>query len=169
MLSKEAKNYIKQNQYLLEENKFQKFFDKCDWAFKNEIAEFFLLDCDINFLEYMTEISSYLFYNSKRLESINIPDSVTKICKSAFSSCILLQSITISNSVTKIDDYAFYWCTSLQSVTIPDSVIEIGKDAFAYCASLKEIKLPKHLKENGLKLSDIGIQPRKVGTKVIWY
>ena len=84
MLSEKAKKYIKDNQKLIEEDNFQEFFNKCYEYNRCEIAEFFLLDCDINFLEYMIEIPDHLFFESKRLKNIFILDSVTYIGDYAF-------------------------------------------------------------------------------------
>lgn len=163
MLSEEAKEYIEKNKILLQEDRFQEFFNECRSG-KCKIAEFFLFDCDINFLEYMTEIPKELFWNSSRLKSLNIPDSVTKIGGGAFSWCESLQSIIIPESVKEIDSYAFYSCTSLQSIDIPNSVTAIGDHAFQHCESLEKIKLPTRFKDDLIQICIDETQ-----TKVIWY
>ena len=169
MLSEEAKEYIKYNNVLLKEDNFQEFFNECDDNNKCELAEFFLFDCKINFLEYMTEIPEWLFYSSEKLKNISIPNNIIKINDNAFHNCDKLKSISIPDSVIEIEKEAFCWCESLQSITIPDSVTKIGKNAFYMCNSLKEIKIPKHLKENGLELSNIGIYSWSDIKKITYY
>ena len=113
-----------------------------------------------------TEINQYVFYNCKRLTSIdlsgctsltNIGDrafygcskltsadlnqcnSLTTIGNSAFNDCIGLTSITLPGSLTSIGDYAFETCRGLTSVVIPASVTSIGTYVFRYCGGLESI------------------------------
>jgi len=67
-------------------------------------------------------------FNSKRLESVVIPDGVTSIGDGAFSYCGL-KYIAIPKSVTSIGNYAFEG-NNLTNITIPDGIISIGRSAF---------------------------------------
>jgi hypothetical protein len=78
-------------------------------------------------------------YNSRWIESIEIPNSVTSIGKYAFADCVFLKSVTIPNSVTNIGDYAFSRCSGLTSATIGKSVKNIGDYAFYNCSNLLRI------------------------------
>lgn len=168
MLDDFYKQYIKENKELLKEDRFEEFFDKVWVNHRSKLAEFFLLDCDINFLEYMTEISDNLFAGSDRLESIKIPNSITNIRPLAFMECRALEEVIIPDSVTVICGSAFRDCDSLKSITIPKSVEYIYDNAFWNTPNLREIKLSRELKDK-ITLSRIGIFPRKNNVKVILY
>ena len=114
MISNKAFKYIENNSFLLKEDKFKEFFDKCnDFYLKRELAEFLLLDCDINFLEYMKSIPNHLFYKSNRLVELSIPESIIEIENNVFENCRSLKSITMLDSINKIDENAFYGCLAL--------------------------------------------------------
>jgi hypothetical protein len=90
----------------------------------------------------VTSISSYAFYESTSITSIEIPDSVTSIGMYAFYYCTSLTSIVIPDSVTSIGSSAFSRCSSLTSIEIPDSVTSISNLAFSSCTSLTSIVIP---------------------------
>ena len=75
-------------------------------------------------------ISTWSFYNCRKLMSINIPDSVTSIESEAFWGCVQLSEINIPDGVTRIDYGAFWGCSSLTNVVIPKTVTTIGSLAF---------------------------------------
>ena len=52
-----------------------------------------------------------------------------------------LTNVTIPNSVTEIGLYAFVGCEGLTSITIPDSVTVIGHEAFRRCTGLTRINV----------------------------
>ena len=68
--------------------------------------------------EGTTTISSNIFQNYTKPQSIIIPDSVKMINMNAFDGCTSLTDVTIGNGVTKISYYAFQNCTALTSITV---------------------------------------------------
>lgn len=144
MLDEKAKKFIEKNKDLLQNDNFQEFFNGCEWPMSVDIAKFFMLDCGINFLEYMTYISDFFFMS--HIKSLDIPNSITEIGGCAFSDCKFLQDISIPNSVTKIGDGIFNNCRKLESVILPNSISEISEGMFYDCRSLKEIIIPKSIK-----------------------
>ena len=96
----------------------------------------------VRFVDGVTSIGNYSFYDCSGLTSVTIPDSVTSIGEEAFSGCSSLVSITIPYGVTYIGRFAFYGCNDLTSITIPDSVTSIDFKAFWRCSGLTSITIP---------------------------
>lgn len=165
------------NKKLLNENKFDELFkniqDQGYFSFNSYgMAEFpselsqFLIDANIDFIPYLTEILFYMFcdvdfknkpvvlgqitklesysFSNSNLTSITIPNSVEEIESDVFRNCSELTSVIISNGVVKIGAFAFQRCTGLTSITIPDSIIRIGDYAFAGCTELIDINFGKN-------------------------
>ncbi len=118
-----------------------------------------ILDCIGGAFEGCTSLTSVVFEEGSRLESIGqsafayctslesitIPASVTGICvpettgmqleieyeRGTFSGCTSLKSVEFEKGsrLETIGDLAFTGCTSLESITIPASVTEIGASA----------------------------------------
>ena len=126
----------------------------------------------------VTEISAGVFYNSKGLTSVTIPNSINSIGTDAFAGCDNLTSVTI-NSEAPINDAGIYLkkgqlryyvldksTVSVVSddnqnyagdIVIPSkitagntfSVIGIGGYAFAECINLKSVTIPNTIKTIG--------------------
>ena len=97
----------------------------------------------VRFVDGITAIGNYAFYQCSSLTSVTIPSSVTSIGENAFGLCTSLTSITITDSVTSIETGAFWGCTSLTGITIPNSVTSIGGSAFSSCTGLTDIVIPE--------------------------
>jgi hypothetical protein len=69
----------------------------------------FLIEHDVDPLNYVTRVHTNMFYNCKYSEII-VPDNVTRIEELAFSACDRLRLIHIPQSVTFIDQRAFMGC-----------------------------------------------------------
>lgn len=80
--------------------------------------------------ESVTDIGSYAFRLSGKLEEVIIPSTVTTIGEGAFYQCFALTDMTIPNSVTAIHYAAFAACSNLAAVNIPEKVTSISKAAF---------------------------------------
>lgn len=86
------------------------------------------------------EITSYLFYQFTKAESIILPKSANSgVGDRAFCQCSELLSIDIPNGSTSIGRKAFYTCDKLSKITIPNSVSYIWPEAFIGCSEIKEI------------------------------
>ncbi|MDD7255414.1 leucine-rich repeat domain-containing protein [Bullifex porci] len=127
----------------------------------------------VRFVDGVTSIGSFAFFNCVLLNSVTIPSSVNSIGSYAFSHCTGLTSITIPDSVkeigssaflisgltsitipegvTSIEDSTFSGCNDLTSITIPSSVTSIGNCAFFGCTKLTSIKIPERVTSIGEK------------------
>lgn len=92
-------------------------------------------------------ISDFAFYDCYSLTSISIPKNVMHIGKNAFSRCDSLESVVFdSNSnLEVIPFFAFDFCYSLKTINLPNSLKSIGYCAFRGCESLENITLPNGL------------------------
>ena len=113
--------------------------------------------------EGYTAISSEVFKNCKKLESITIPDSVKTIEGGAFNEHKTLKRVSLPAGVS-IGGRAFYHCESLESVTVrkdseagasaPENA-EIGDEAFAECRKLTHMEVPGGMKTIGVRAFDL--------------
>ena len=145
LINEESREYILKNKELIDDNNFQKFFDNCDTILRSDISNFFLNDCDINFLEYMRVIPESLFYYS-RIKSIDLPKSIYMIDSYGFDTCKELVSISIPDTVVDIEDHAFYSCYKLRFIKLPKYLANIKESTFAECEDLSNIILNEQLK-----------------------
>ena len=97
----------------------------------------------VRFVDGITAIGNYAFYQCSSLTNVSIPNSVTSIGEDAFGLCTSLTSITIPDSVTSIETGAFWGCYNLTGITIPNSVTSIGEGAFSSCTGLTDIAIPE--------------------------
>ena len=72
-------------------------------------------------------------FESKKIKSIEWPQSVTAIPDSCFHRCINLKIITIPEGTKSIGTNAFYEYKSLQYIELPESLETIGSGAFTSC------------------------------------
>lgn len=77
-----------------------------------------------------SDIAYAMFFNCKKLASVDVRNPVKDIGVKAFYGCECLTSVTLPNSVTNIDEKVFNECYKLESINIPDSVVHIGDQAF---------------------------------------
>ena len=108
-----------------------------------------------------TAISSDVFRNCKKLESITIPDSIKTIEAGAFNEHKSLKRVSLPAGIS-IGGRAFYHCESLESVTArkdaegktaPENA-EIGEEAFAECRKLTHMEVPDGVKTIGVRAFD---------------
>lgn len=82
------------------------------------------------------------FY-TKRVASLEIPDSYVEIGASAFAGCTTLQTLTISpnSSLEVIGEYAFDGCTSLSgTLRIPKKLTRLNSFCFRNCKNLTNVE-----------------------------
>lgn len=90
----------------------------------------------------VTVISQYLFKNSVKLESINIPASVLIIDQGAFENTPLLTTVTFepNGQLKEIVKYAFYK-SGVTHIELPETLEKIGLWAFAENPNLETVEL----------------------------
>lgn len=92
-----------------------------------------------------------IYYNSRNVTYVKIPDTVTTIMEKAFYNTTSLETVEIPSSVTEIGDLAFAGCSALKKLYIPEdgANMTIGKGAFVGCAKLTELNLPNRVTSVG--------------------
>ena len=96
-------------------------------------------------VEYqVTGIAAKAFKNSKKLQSIVIPDTITEIGAGSFEGCKNLKSVTIGKNVTSIGKNAFKNCKNLKKITVKSIKLKkVGKGALTGINRKCVIKVPK--------------------------
>lgn len=86
--------------------------------------------------EGIVNIYPFAFYESKLLESINLPDTTEKIYIAAFFECSGISGeLKLPPNLNYLDEYTFYGCSSLTGgLDIPGGVKNIGEAAFFGCS-----------------------------------
>ena len=90
------------------------------------------------YLDGLTYVGGYAFYNYSKLKSVNLPESVTELRGAAFQNCTALTSFIFSEKVTNISGSAFNGCSSLTELVIPASVTNIGTSALKIGSASKK-------------------------------
>jgi hypothetical protein len=96
---------------------------------------------------YSKDVSTLLWFPSKREGEFTIPETVNYIDEEAFYECAL--SKVVMPSVIGIGKLAFASCYELSSVTLSQSLIEIGESAFEGCSALSSIEIPASVTKIG--------------------
>ena len=99
----------------------------------------------INNVKYqVTGIAAKTFKNSKKLQTVVIPDTVTEIGTGSFEGCKKLKSVTIGKNVTSIGKNAFKNCKNLKKITVKSTKLKkVGKGALTGINRKCVIKVPK--------------------------
>ena len=92
----------------------------------------------------VTGIAAKAFKNSKKLQTVVIPDTVTEIGTGSFEGCKNLKSVTIGKNVTSIGKNAFKNCKNLKKITVKSTKLKkVGKGALTGINKKCVIKVPK--------------------------
>ncbi len=89
-------------------------------------------------------ITERMFYASN-YKTIKLPTTVTDIASEAFSNSRRLNSITLPESLKSIGSSAFA-STALTSIIIPDGVTEMGDRVMQHCGALTSVKIGNGVK-----------------------
>lgn len=108
---------------------------------------------DVIIPETCVRFKGNLFFDNKKIKTIQVPKSIRELPRGAFSNCLNLESIRLPGNLKRLSENVFLNCKSLKQFvfdgfpvnTIPDNVM-VEKGAFSGCALIKEIKLPGKLK-----------------------
>lgn len=105
------------------------------------------------------------FYNTPKLECIDIPNSVESISDSCFELCGV-KELVIPDKVTELSGNMFSGCSNLVSVKLPSSLSELSKKMFFGCSPLSSISIPRNITfipsscfRNCFNLSTISLPP----------
>lgn len=102
------------------------------------------------------KISSDIFVNCEKLETIKLSDKLTFIPSGFANNCRTLTNINLPDTITHIYDFAFLNCRKLNLEKLPKNLIEICNKAFAKTAFKKLILLDKvKVGEDAFMCSDL--------------
>ena len=134
-LTDREKEILRNYKKYLADNDMKRFYiSLAGSAQGNEIGRItqFLMERDINVLDYFTEIPKRMF-DGAEIESFQVPDNIEKIGRAAFQNCEKLKAIDLGNSVKTIEQGAFRGCNNLKRVFLPDSLTILGPNIFEDC------------------------------------
>ncbi|WHE88248.1 leucine-rich repeat domain-containing protein [Lachnoanaerobaculum gingivalis] len=109
--------------------------------FKNILFGYAGGESNVKLREGTKNISGDVFFNSLKLEKIEIPKSVEIIEREAFSGCQNLKECIFEegSNIKIIYEEAFKECKSLKEIEIPESTKYLGGKAFEDCESLEKV------------------------------
>lgn len=136
--------FIKDNEDLIEDNQYEKFYQKLLTV--SEINEYndvgtltaILYAAGIDPLQFMHYIPANFLAGSD-IEAIKIPSGISTIELCAFARCTNLTQVALSPGLLSIEERAFQGCRSLKSIELPESLHFIDYAAFSGCAELREV------------------------------
>lgn len=136
-----------------------KYYSTKDFTYVIENGGLSLVECNIDGPVDVTivdveengkkvlSIDDMVFYKSKTLESIYIPDTVKTVGDACFGYCSKLKSVRLSPSMYMITLRTFMYCTGLEEINIPEGIKMIESHAFSHCTALKNVVIPSSIKE----------------------
>ena len=161
MINSNVQIFFEHNIYLLDNNNFDKFFERAEGEFipstVNDIG-IMLETAGIDPIKHMTYIpEGYFFmsskeqyiippnirnihykaFNSSDIQKLHVPKNVVSIAEEAFADCDFLDTVLIDEGLELIGDYAFFNCLDLSKVTLPSTLKYIGNKVFSECQKLK--------------------------------
>lgn len=151
ILNDSEKNYMRENQTLLKNNKIPEFIKKAPFGVGNII--YALVETGFPVWNYVHDVEPLMFCECEA-KQIEIPEGIEKIGHNAFQGCENLETVILPNTVRKIGAEAFRDCPKLRVLEIPDSVVDIGADCFAGDTNIKLVT-PKRTVRNRLRLPNI--------------
>lgn len=154
---KRVKQFIKENQELLNNRDFAALYTELDHIDETtldstrELLTPLFTDIMLKIKENPLSNMAYIpecFALDLDIKSFNIPSNIEYIKPSAFENCLYLKNVKfLGNKLKKIGAYCFKNCTDLEEITLPNNVKVIDSWAFEGCGSLKYIKLGSNLRD----------------------
>lgn len=143
------KQFIKDNITLIDRDEYYELYCKLNDTFKyeatsrtKELTEF-LIDCNVNPLEYMPSVPQAYLCRSDLIDHIVIPENVDLVERAAFmNSGLKSVSFSDGSKCTHIIAYAFQGCHRLETVILPEFCTHIGTSAFRDCCYLQDVVIP---------------------------
>ena len=147
------KNFLKLNMQLLNECKFDDFYEEFKYSGCQESTQLLtdiLLNSGINPINYFTYIpDNYMCSSDYLIKHLNLVDNnfLKAIGQFAFHNCAHLYSVLLPESCEKICMHAFMYCNNLKEVRLPSTLTTIEKFAFHGCKNLTDIKFMGTIEE----------------------
>lgn len=143
--SNRFKSFLKLNKYLLDECKFDDFYEEFKYFGCPEdtaTLTLILLTSGIDPINYFNYIpDKYASSSEYAFDKINLVnnDKLQAIGQFAFYYCENLKSILLPECLERVCMYAFMFCNNLKEVRLPSTLTTIGKLAFHGCKNLTDI------------------------------
>lgn len=142
MISAETKKFVDSHLHLIDENRFQEFYDLL-LAETSEAAIFssydvgqlttMIMDCGVNPLNYLKNVPGYyLAGQTTPFHTFIIPEGVESIDTRAFH-LSQIEEVILPKSCTYVGYKAFSGCQLLSEVTIKNPDMDISDEAFYHC------------------------------------
>ena len=143
------KQFIKDNITLIDRDQYYELYCKLKNTFKNEatlrtreLTEF-LIDCNVNPLEYMPTVPHGYLCRSDLLDHIVIAENIDLVGRAAcMDSDLKSVSFSDRSKCTHILAYAFQGCYKLETVILPEFCTHIDTSAFRNCCYLQDVVIP---------------------------
>lgn len=119
-MDKWIKETLREHKDLIEENKWEEFYEDIHEDSRGEITSV-LLDAGINPLDYMSYMPDDFLYEAS-ISRFTIPKNIVNISTGAFAGCESLTHVDVPESIKIIGSYAFFQCRGLTDFVIPDGV-----------------------------------------------
>ena len=139
------KSFLKFNKHLLDECKFDDFYEEFKYFGCPEdksVLTHLLLSSGIDPINYFSYIpdsyASSLEYAFDKINLIN-NDKLQAIGQFAFHNCDNLYSVLLPEGCERICMYAFMYCNNLKEVRLPSTLTTIENLAFHRCSMLTDI------------------------------
>ena len=148
-MTKELKQFLQEKRTLIEREQFYELYCAVSNKFKysgssyiRELSEF-LINCDLDPLEYLPDVPTGYLNRSSILQHVVIPDNVELVGRAAFMNSGI-RSVTFhdTSKCTHIIDYAFQDCDNLETVILPPACENISVSAFRNCKYLQTVVIP---------------------------
>ena len=81
-------------------------------------------------------IPQYMFEATKKLESVNIPDTVTQFGKNCFSDCYELKLDRLPPNTKSFGQAAFAYCRNITISELPETVTNMSGNVFQGCKNI---------------------------------
>ena len=150
-MDEQIKEFIEENVLLINStNKYdwEDLYNRAKQELDDKVGEFtqILLNCDIDPLNYLSNIPSFYLHSINK-ENIIIPDKIKFIGGAAFANNQALKSIVIPSNIHEIGYRAFRDCHNLKEIKILGNNITIEPETFLNSHNTKELYLSKQVKE----------------------
>lgn len=181
-LSNQVKNFIIDNQALIERNEFDELYQKAIFDLESVVdLSAVLVKSGIDPLPYIGNMTSSMMFSHLDISNIckdyvlYIPKNIESIGANCFERATGFNQVNFTANLKYINDYAFY-DTQITELDVPGSVKIIAKGAFSLCNKLKTVKLNEGVEElesmcfSGCEMiHDISLPDslRAIGEKVI--